>query len=227
MRKTQSKASDTRQKILIVSEELIVEQGLEPMSIRDIIQRAEVNLAAVHYHFGSRHGLIDTAISERFSKMLDTQDVLLAAFESKNAKKNQSVNSAADAWFACFSWLDHLSEKEAFRVLRLFGRLLQTQEGELPDRAEMISQRWNHHLKRALLALLPEASGQTIAERCLWIRGGMAAVLLGYRPDSARQTTEIISSLRRLFIACVSGISLEDAPFTMDAEDPNQQHFSF
>ena len=48
---------DTKQKILDTAERLFGEQGYAVTSLRQVIA-AEVNVAAVHYHFGSKEELL-------------------------------------------------------------------------------------------------------------------------------------------------------------------------
>ena len=48
---------DTKEQILNAAEKLFAEHGIEAVSLRSIISEAGVNLAAIHYHFGSREGL--------------------------------------------------------------------------------------------------------------------------------------------------------------------------
>lgn len=54
----ESAAQDTRERILDAAEALIVERGFAGTSLRAIASRAEVNLAATNYHFGSKMGLL-------------------------------------------------------------------------------------------------------------------------------------------------------------------------
>src|SRR5271165_7110012 len=53
---------DTKHKILDTAERLIAEQGYAATSLRHIITQAGVNLAAIHYHFGSKEELLDELI---------------------------------------------------------------------------------------------------------------------------------------------------------------------
>src|SRR5579863_8025495 len=53
---------DTKQRILDTAERLVAEQGYSGTSLRHIIAEAGVNLAAVHYHFGSKEELLDELI---------------------------------------------------------------------------------------------------------------------------------------------------------------------
>lgn len=57
--------SDTVTRILDVAEELFAEKGYAETSLRSITTKADVNLAAVNYHFGSKKELIQ-AIFARF-----------------------------------------------------------------------------------------------------------------------------------------------------------------
>jgi len=57
--------SDTVTKILDAAEELFAEHGFAETSLRTITAKADVNLAAVNYHFGSKKALIQ-AVFERF-----------------------------------------------------------------------------------------------------------------------------------------------------------------
>ena len=45
---------DTKTQILDVAERLLAENGFSGTTLRNIVSEADVNLAAVHYHFGSR-----------------------------------------------------------------------------------------------------------------------------------------------------------------------------
>jgi AcrR family transcriptional regulator len=60
----QSKSRDshpglrTREKILDAANKLFAERGVEGVSLRELTLKAGVNIAAVHYHFGSKEGIL-------------------------------------------------------------------------------------------------------------------------------------------------------------------------
>jgi AcrR family transcriptional regulator len=56
---------DKRDHILQVGEQLFAEQGFDGTSVRDIAQRAQVNLAMISYYFGSKEKLLIALIEER------------------------------------------------------------------------------------------------------------------------------------------------------------------
>ena len=72
---------DTKERILDAAERIFAEHGLDACSIREITAGASVNLASVHYHFGSKEGLIKAVwercvgpITERRMELLDAVD---------------------------------------------------------------------------------------------------------------------------------------------------------
>lgn len=60
-------ASDTKTRILNAAEKLFGEMGFDGTSLRDITTEAQVNLAAVNYHFQSKESLMDAVIERRFA----------------------------------------------------------------------------------------------------------------------------------------------------------------
>ena len=55
--------SDTVERILDAAEILFAEKGFSETSLRLITSKAQVNLAAVNYHFGSKKSLIQAVFS--------------------------------------------------------------------------------------------------------------------------------------------------------------------
>src|SRR2546428_12696815 len=66
---------ETRTRILDVAEELFMLHGFEGTSMRLLTSHAEVNLAAVNYHFGSEDALIEAL----FRRKLDPMDTARSA----------------------------------------------------------------------------------------------------------------------------------------------------
>ena len=61
--------TDTRQRLLDVAEGLFADQGLKGTSLRAITLKAEANLAAVNYHFGTKEGLFAAVFQRRIGPM--------------------------------------------------------------------------------------------------------------------------------------------------------------
>ena len=61
---TAAATSGTKAQLLDVAEQLFLASGLA-VSVRDITDAAGQNGAAIHYHFGSRDGLVGAVIARR------------------------------------------------------------------------------------------------------------------------------------------------------------------
>lgn len=60
----------TKRKILDMSENLFVEQGYSNTSLRQITTKANVNLAAVNYHFGDKKTLVRAILDQYLTKLM-------------------------------------------------------------------------------------------------------------------------------------------------------------
>jgi AcrR family transcriptional regulator len=88
-------ADHTRTAILLAAERLYAERGFADVTMRDIVAAADVNLAAVNYHFGSK----DELIAELFvSRSLVTNRERLN--ELKAAEEAGGGRARIDAIFA-------------------------------------------------------------------------------------------------------------------------------
>src|SRR5256885_12755889 len=63
------KSSATQGRILDAAEALFMEHGFEATSLRQITAAANVNLAAVHYHFGSKEDLFEAVPHPRLDPL--------------------------------------------------------------------------------------------------------------------------------------------------------------
>src|SRR5437868_10883477 len=75
--------ADTKQRILDVAEQLFADNGFAGTSLRRIIAAAEVNLAAVHYHFRSKESLLEAVLMRRMVPLNDERLALLNQLEQE------------------------------------------------------------------------------------------------------------------------------------------------
>ncbi|RUT00167.1 TetR family transcriptional regulator [Dulcicalothrix desertica PCC 7102] len=68
--------SDTKEQIMNVAERLFAERGFAGTTLRNVVSEAKVNLAAVHYHFGSKEELF-RAVVARFARPVVEQELAL------------------------------------------------------------------------------------------------------------------------------------------------------
>ena len=73
------KAPDTRLRLIEAASDIFIEQGFKAAKIRDIVERAKTNLAAINYHFGGKEGLYAAVIQHNAA--LAIEDMSPAARE--------------------------------------------------------------------------------------------------------------------------------------------------
>jgi AcrR family transcriptional regulator len=59
----------TKDRILHAAEDLFAQQGFASTSLRQVTSRADVNIAAVNYHFGSKDNLVNEVFRRRMDDM--------------------------------------------------------------------------------------------------------------------------------------------------------------
>jgi AcrR family transcriptional regulator len=64
-----STSSKTRRDLLDAAERLFADHGVHRASLRSITKEAGANLAAVHYHFGSKEGLVRAVLDRRLGPL--------------------------------------------------------------------------------------------------------------------------------------------------------------
>ena len=72
---------DTKTRLLDAAEALFIDAGYEAMSMRLITARADANLAAVNYHFGSKDALIHAMLTRRLDGLNQNRLALLERFQ--------------------------------------------------------------------------------------------------------------------------------------------------
>ncbi|HUI79411.1 MAG TPA: TetR/AcrR family transcriptional regulator [Bryobacteraceae bacterium] len=111
--------SDTKQKLLDTAERLIASQGFAATSLRQIIAEAGVNLASVHYHFGSKEELLDHVIARKVTAVNEERIEQLNALEREAGSAPVAVDKILDAFL---SPMIQLAEQNP-QFVQLMGRM--------------------------------------------------------------------------------------------------------
>lgn len=69
--------TSTSERLLEAAEDLIATRGLEAVSVRAVNAAAGANVAAVHYHFGSKEALVDAVLDRRMGELTERRMMLL------------------------------------------------------------------------------------------------------------------------------------------------------
>lgn len=91
--------TETQERILDTAERLIGEQGYDSTSLRQIITEAGVNLAAVHYHFGSKEELLDAVVMRKVGPVNEARLAELAKVEQEAGDGRLDVEKVLGAFF--------------------------------------------------------------------------------------------------------------------------------
>src|SRR5512140_1906730 len=91
---------ETRTRILDAAEELFMQHGFEGTSMRLLTGKAGVNLAAVNYHFGSKHALIEAVFRRRLDPMNAARIAELDKLEADCAGRPSTPEAIIRAFLA-------------------------------------------------------------------------------------------------------------------------------
>lgn len=83
-----------RQRLMDASEQLFAEHGWNAVSIRTIVQAAGVNLAALHYHFGSKEQLLAEIFKARAQPIAAERMRLLSQIDLDHAPSLEQILEA-------------------------------------------------------------------------------------------------------------------------------------
>ncbi len=84
----------TKDRILGAAEELFAQHGFAGTSLRQVTGRADVNIAAVNYHFGSKENLVNEVFRRRMDDMTDLRLSQLKTALEKHPGELQPVLAA-------------------------------------------------------------------------------------------------------------------------------------
>ncbi len=113
--------TSTEQRLVAAAERLFAEQGVGAVSLRTVMQAAETNVAAIHYHFGSKEGLLDAVLRGRLGQVTDERNAALAELsEGEVTVRELAVAFVRPVVTVLGSGGEHW--------IRLVGRLLATDE---------------------------------------------------------------------------------------------------
>lgn len=167
----ETKNSATRERILDVAEYLFMAYGYEAASMRQLTSEANVNLAAVNYHFGSKEALMQQVLKRRLD-WLDAERLrVLDEMEAEAAGKPLKPSQIVDGYFGTLLRMGDSPENGGTTFLRLLGRTF-TEPTEfirtfLAQEYRAVADRY----KQALFKALPEVPKAEVVWRFHFMLG--------------------------------------------------------
>ncbi|MGG7567841.1 TetR family transcriptional regulator [Rhodovulum sp. DZ06] len=90
--------AEAREKLIETAERLYALHGVDAVSIRQVVAEAgQKNVSAVHYHFGSRDGLLETIVALRTEGRNAMRHDMLKALEAEAPDLPQTIRGVARA----------------------------------------------------------------------------------------------------------------------------------
>jgi len=177
---------ETRTRILDAAEELFMQHGFEGTSMRLLTAKAGVNLAAVNYHFGSKHALVEAV----FRRRLDPMNVARLA----DLEKLEAEDPTPEAIIRAFITPGLRLLEDAKGGGRNFARLLGRTYTE-PNKAvrQLIGQMYAPAMQRYKAALeraLPQMPREELVWRMHFMFGTLAYTL------AATDTVQLIAGCK-------------------------------
>lgn len=170
-------ANGTRERILDVAEDLFARQGISGTSLRALTRAAEVNLAAVHYHFGSKEALLDAVVERRAAPLNEERLAALERVEEREAKGHGGDPPQVEEILAAFFTPGLLSLRQQPGMGPRLSRLVARIDAQPPEVVEPLYRKHFGEVGRrfveALQRALPELPADVVADR---YRFGMGCI---------------------------------------------------
>ncbi|MEC5405560.1 TetR/AcrR family transcriptional regulator [Paraburkholderia sp. MPAMCS5] len=239
-RTTSRQAGDTKSRILDAAEALFIDCGYEAMSLRQITSRAEVNLAAVNYHFGSKESLIHSMLSRRLDHLNQERLKLLDRFDQMLGER-LTCEHVLGAMFIPALRLSRDPRVGGKAFLRLLGRAYTDPSAFIRDflngHYASVAVRFFDAFQRAL----PHLPREELGWRLHFAIGALSGVLAGTDTDSliaefsqgkTMNDLQLIARLASLMVAALKAPLSDASQFAMfaavlgDATDSNTANAS-
>jgi len=201
--------TSTKDRILDSAERLFARDGFEATSLRAITAEANVNLAAVNYHFQSKDALLHAVIGRRMAPVNEKRMAMLDACEAAAGDGPLPVDAVLDAFILPVLEISRTHAKE---FGPLMGRLY-TEPGEFIQRVykehlEHVAKRFVNAFQRALPGLEPDE----LLWRLHFVIGAMthtmgAAKLLQFLSGGRCDPSDIEGTMQRLRTFLMAGLT--------------------
>jgi AcrR family transcriptional regulator len=169
---------DTKTRILDSAEQLFARDGFRNTSLRSLTQLAEVNLASVNYHFGSKDALLQAVIERRLLPLNEVRMQKMADIleQAKKQKERPDAEKLLRAFIEPTLEFRN-SSSGACDFISLIGRSLSEPDETVRNCFLKLVLPAFHLLYDGLCETLPELSPPILLTRLQFIMGTMSHVM--------------------------------------------------
>jgi len=181
----------TRRRLIETAQELLAEHGEDAIRLRELTAAAQVNVAAVHYHFGSLRALFQVAETEAVQHIVGAQLAELGALGA-----DATLRDIAAAYFRPVVQAVTGPAGRGGPYLGVLVRLAAGPPPELREWAAATIQRAHDGLYESLRAVLPDVPDPELRFRVKCV-GGIIVELGGWviEPDLRGKTPQQVEEL--------------------------------
>ncbi|NJL01558.1 MAG: TetR/AcrR family transcriptional regulator [Spirulinaceae cyanobacterium SM2_1_0] len=180
-------ANQTKQQILDVAEELFATHGFTGTTLRAIVGAAGVNLAAVHYHFGSKEELLCAVVKRRAQPVVARQLQCLAELEAVG--KPVTVEAILTAFFEPCLQLFYQKASRRTIAAQFMGRCRVE-----PEPVQTIASAEFSESQAAFLDILQRVLPDQTRSQLLWKFDLLVAVLIRVQTEAGKPGALLRSS---------------------------------
>lgn len=195
----------TKDRILNAAEALFAEQGFSATSLREVTSRADVNIAAVNYHFGSKENLVNEVFRRRMDEMSQARLTLLKAAEAEQPGQIEAILRAF-----IIPALGVSTERGGVAFIRVIARAYAEKNDSLRT---FLSARYGHVLRefaRALAPCLPGISKEQLYWRLDFVIGALTYAMSDFgvikRPSGISEAAHRERATQELIAFAVAGL---------------------
>jgi AcrR family transcriptional regulator len=184
-----------REDLLAAAKQCLLEKGYDRTTVRDIASAANVSMAAIGYHYGSREALLNQALFEAmgdwgtrvggaFAPDPSVPDTPAAQFESKLARLIDSLQDNRQFWLASYEAFMQAQRSPEMREQMAAGQL----DGRQGLAAMAVGVPEDE---------VPESEVRTVGAAQMALVSGLMIQWLT-DPDAAPTASEVMTGLRKL-----------------------------
>jgi AcrR family transcriptional regulator len=201
-------ATDTKERILDAAERLFAAHGFAGTSLRAVTKEAGVNLAAIHYHFGTKEDLLRAVLRRIVIPVNRERLKMLEQVEAAAGSDPPSLEGALEAFIAPDLRLIRDLGERGVIITRFLGRSY-TEPTEMVqalsrEHYEELGQRFMEAIARAL----PEVPRAELYFRFKLVVGVLTYILADTDPAGgyAEEISDVDGTVRRLVAFLAAGL---------------------
>jgi len=181
---------ETRTRILDAAEELFMQHGFEATSMRLLTAKAEANLAAVNYHFGSKDALIEAVFRRRLDPMNAGRIAELDRLEKDSGGRPLTAEQIIRAFVGASLRMIEDAKSGGRNFIRLLGRTYTDPQKHIRSLIGQLYAPAMSRFKTAFERALPQMPGDELVWRMHFMFGTLAYTL------AATDTVQLIAGCK-------------------------------